>query len=188
MPTVIGLFKRYEDADAAVRALERAGVSRDRLQLAARKHAVQRRLDITGDKAVLGLGGLLVGLTALSLVGVGPIFASGAVTSAKAGTGLALIGGGLSAAFLAWGLNRDEAQDYAGGVARGGIVLAVEVDSAGTDKIKEILRAAKAVRTGLGRIHTGTADTEADKPTWAPAWSPTRDITSGTAMHFQAVN
>lgn len=83
--------------------------------------------------------GALVGVVALAIPGVGPLLAAGAVSAAAVpgamGAG-ALIGagaGGLREAINHHGMHDEDAAYYEEHVARGGILLAVDVAASGLD-------------------------------------------------------
>jgi hypothetical protein len=94
------------------------------------------------------LFGLLFGLAALAIPGVGPFITAGALASALGTTGGALaagaivggtsgaIAGGLSKA----GYSREESEFYGPAVERGGVLVAVETEGAvSPEKTREIL-------------------------------------------------
>ncbi len=89
-----------------------------------------------GIGAVLGgIGGLLVGLGALAIPGIGPVLAAGPLAAALggvagAGTG-AIAGaaaGGLVGALSEMGVNEEHAGYYAEGIRRGGTLVAIQTD------------------------------------------------------------
>jgi uncharacterized membrane protein len=86
-----------------------------------------------GAGAVLGgLGGLVVGLGALTLPGIGPVLAAGPLTTALAGAGVGAAAGGLVGALMDQGVPEDRARDYEEGLRRGGtlVILRTTADRA----------------------------------------------------------
>jgi len=89
--TLTGLYDSYEDATAAVRDLEAAGIGDDQISLLANKAGVLGRSDMTqGNEAGTGIAagatfgaiiggttGLLAGLGLLVIPGIGPVLAVG---------------------------------------------------------------------------------------------------------------
>src|SRR5690606_38716981 len=100
-----------------------------------------------GIGAVLGgLGGLLVGLGALTIPGIGPVIAAGPLAAAL--TGLAGAGagavaggvtGGLIGALTGLGVPEENAQYYAEGIRRGGVLVTARVADNRTSEAVDIL-------------------------------------------------
>lgn len=153
MPTIIGLFQRYEDADEAVCQLQRLGIGANQLHLAARKRVLQRRLEIPGatdETPVVGLGRMLLHSHVLRFVELGPVSVMGPgleAWSMKTSSGQELLGSSLVEALMACGLTHAAAHEYAGGVARGGIVLTVRTDETNDAPIRQIMMGAGVVRS-----------------------------------------
>src|SRR5450755_1210217 len=111
-----------------------------------------------GAGAVIGgTLGLLAGIGALAIPGVGPFIAAGPIMAALAGIGVGGAVGGFAGALIGMGIPEYEAKRYEGRVKDGGILLSVHSDdSAWTKKAKEILE-----RTGAQDISsTGEASAE----------------------------
>src|SRR5260221_4034143 len=99
--------------------------------------------------AVLGGGlGLLVGIGALAIPGLGPFIAAGPIMAALAGMGVGGAVGGLTGALVGMGFPEYEAKRYEGRLTKGGILLSVHCDaSEEVDRAKKILE-----RTGAEDI------------------------------------
>jgi hypothetical protein len=98
-----------------------------------------------GSGAVLGGAlGLLAGIGALAIPGVGPLIAAGPIVSALAGIGVGGAVGGFTGALIGMGIPEYEAKRYEGRLQKGGILLSVHCDSS------EWIKRAKQVleRTG----------------------------------------
>jgi uncharacterized membrane protein len=156
--TIVGLFDHYSNADAAVKALQDYGLDYDRISVVTRdndsiepKNAGEKGA-ATGAVAG-GLVGLMAGLSTLIIPGIGPVLATGTLASTLATTfGLTAVGatlgactGSLLGAFVDLGFGEKEAEFYAEGVKRGGIVVSVEADPEDEDDIIGILRRTGAV-------------------------------------------
>lgn len=162
MRTVVALFDRFEDAQNAINALNTEGFQKENLNLIANdvngEYArslgldPNRRIDAethdagsgaaagAGLGAVLGgIGGLLVGLGALAIPGVGPVLAAGPIVSALAGAGIGAVAGGLVGALVDLGVPEEHAQYYAEGVRRGGSLVTVRVDDTRADQVRDLL-------------------------------------------------
>jgi hypothetical protein len=119
-----------------------------------------------------GTLGLLAGIGALAIPGVGPLIAAGPIMGALAGLGVGGAVGGLVGALVGMGIPEYEAKRYEGRVKDGGILVSVHCDtSEEISRAKDVLKQAggediassgeKSVST-----HTASADksyTDADR-------------------------
>jgi hypothetical protein len=88
-----------------------------------------------------GLAGLVTGLTALAIPGIGPIIAAGPLTGALIGLVAGTLGGGLLGALLEAGVPEEQARAYAGRIAEGGVLLTVRTDRVIRPSVRRILEA-----------------------------------------------
>ncbi len=152
--TVSALFDNRSDAVSAVRALTDSGVLRGDISMVASDAAGEyvdyhgREFDLPADDSlegaasgalIGGVGGLLVGLAALAIPGVGPIVAAGPIAAAVAGAGIGAATGGIVGALIDLGVDEDYAGYYAEGVRRGGTLVTVHVDDNMADRVENIL-------------------------------------------------
>ena len=150
--TVSALYDNATDAYATVRDLVDDGVSRSDVSLisndAAGKYVEYHGKGIPADDtiggaasgAVIGgLGGLLVGLAALAIPGVGPIVAAGPIAAAFTGAGVGAVTGGFLGALVDLGVNEDEAHYYAEGVRRGGTLVTAHVEEGQANRVADIM-------------------------------------------------
>ncbi|MCX6048136.1 MAG: hypothetical protein NT075_23805 [Chloroflexi bacterium] len=86
-----------------------------------------------------GAGGLILGLAALAIPGIGPIVAAGPIAAALAGLGVGAATGGLVGAMEDLGLSYEQLEYYAEGVRRGNTLVTVHTDEANFEKAQEIL-------------------------------------------------
>ncbi|MGA8144169.1 MAG: hypothetical protein WB987_09805 [Candidatus Acidiferrales bacterium] len=95
-----------------------------------------------GSGAVLGgTLGLLAGIGALAIPGVGPFVAAGPIVAALAGVGVGGAVGGLTGALIGFGIPEYEAKRYEGPMQKGAILLSVHCDtSAEIKRAKEIMK------------------------------------------------
>ena len=200
MSTVAGLFEQRSSADRALEALERAGFGRDVISVVVRGDAQEREVGGSagaagarpgagafelGGVAVGGVVGLLAGLGALAIPGIGPILAVGTIGSAFVGAaGGAAVGGiagGVLEVLSEHGFSDEHAHVYAEGVRRGGVLIAVEAaDEERTDEAQAILSRAGAVsledqraaweQHGWSGFDASAApfDADAQHPGWHP--------------------
>jgi len=111
-----------------------------------------------------GTIGLLAGVGALAIPGLGPFIAAGPIMGALAGIGVGGAVGGLIGALVGMGIPEYEAKRYEGLVKEGGILLSVHCDdSHWVSKAKDLLK-----QTGGEDIASaGEADSDygkTDKP------------------------
>jgi hypothetical protein len=91
---------------------------------------------------VLGGGlGLLAGIGALAIPGVGPFIAAGPIMAALAGAGSGGLLGGMIGALVGMGIPEFEAKRYEGRIKDGGILVSVHCDNSDwVGKAKDILK------------------------------------------------
>ncbi len=89
-----------------------------------------------------GTLGLLAGIGALAIPGVGPLIAAGPIMGALAGLGVGGAVGGIVGALVGMGLPEYEAKRYEGRVKNGGILVSVHCDSS-----EEVSRAKKILKS-----------------------------------------
>jgi hypothetical protein len=88
-----------------------------------------------GAGAVIGgTLGLLAGIGALAIPGVGPFIAAGPIMAALAGIGVGGAVGGFTGALIGMGIPEYEAKRYEGRIQKGGILLSVHCDT--SDQVK----------------------------------------------------
>lgn len=167
MATVVGLFDRVDQAQAAVQDLTQREVAREDISVVtsdARGEATQA----VGDTSSAGAGaatgavgggilggalGVLVGLGALAIPGIGPVLAAGPLVAALGsagagalvGAGAGAVGGGLLGALVGAGVPEQQAHYYAEGVRRGGTLVTVQTDDGLEPTVRDILHTHAAV-------------------------------------------
>jgi hypothetical protein len=110
--------------------------------------------------AVLGGGlGLLVGIGALAIPGLGPFIAAGPIMAALAGMGVGGTVGGITGALVGLGIPEYEAKRYEGRMQKGGILLSVHCDT--SDEIK---RAKDLLKTTGAEDISSTTESSVDSP------------------------
>ncbi len=94
-----------------------------------------------GGSAIGGTLGLLAGIGALAIPGVGPLIAAGPIMATLAGLGVGGAVGGLLGALVGMGIPEYEAKRYEGRVKDGGILVSVHCDtSEEVTRAKEVLK------------------------------------------------
>jgi hypothetical protein len=157
-----GIFQTRTGAEHCVDALLAAGFRGDDVsvlapdvqstkELATEKNTKAPEGATTGATAGGAIGGtfgLLAGIGALAIPGLGPFIAAGPIMAALAGVGAGAATGGLIGALVGMGIPEYEAKRYQGRVKDGGILVSVHCDdSAWVDKAKDLLK-----RTGAEDI------------------------------------
>ena len=151
MSTVAGLFENTRDADRAINDLRSLGFNKDAIGVMAQQKTLDAGkregndlgtsagVGATGGTAAGGLAGLLVGVGALAIPGLGPIIAAGTfgsiVASTVVGAGIGAAAGGIAGSLVGMGLSKEEADLYSEGVKRGGILVTVKAEQ---DQVKQI--------------------------------------------------
>ena len=148
------IFKSRAQAESAVATLMRSGFSSDDISLLAPDQHTTKELatekntkapegtttGVTAGGVIGGTLGLLAGIGALAIPGVGPFIAAGPIMGALAGLGVGAAAGGLVGALVGMGIPEYEAKRYEGRVKDGGILLSVHCDdSDSVTKAKDIL-------------------------------------------------
>jgi hypothetical protein len=99
----------------------------------------------TAGGAIGGTLGLLAGIGALAIPGLGPFIAAGPIMATLAGVGAGAAAGGLIGALVGMGIPEYEAKRYEGRVKNGGILVSVHCDNSDwVDRAKDVLKQAGA--------------------------------------------
>ncbi|HHY62282.1 MAG TPA: hypothetical protein PLK04_05935 [Bacillota bacterium] len=148
MSKVIGTFASRDAAEFCIRELRNSGFDYNRISLVAResgKGGEQQGGGPTmagGDTAlegtatggaIGGMAGLLAGLGALAIPGIGPIVAAGPIAATLTGA----VGGGLVGGLVDMGIPSERGEFYEGKVKAGRILAVVD---AGSDKVNDAAR------------------------------------------------
>src|SRR6201997_5538948 len=155
------IFPSRAEAETAVNELTAAGFSSQNVSVlmadksGTRDFATEKNTKAPeGTTAGVGVGGavggtlgLLAGIGALAIPGVGPLIAAGPIMGALAGLGVGGAVGGLVGALVGLGIPEYEAKRYEGRIKDGGVLLSVHCDTSGEiDRAKDLLK------------HTGAQD------------------------------
>jgi hypothetical protein len=119
---------------------------------------------VVAGGAVGGTLGLLAGIGALAIPGLGPFIAAGPIVGALAGLGAGGVVGGIVGALVGMGIPEYEAKRYEGRIKEGGILLSVHCDnSEWVGRAKDILKDSGA--EDISSAGEASADfAETDKP------------------------
>lgn len=147
---VSAVFDSHSEAETAVRELRQAGVQDSALSVIARQSDeagdygdvdTQDADDEAGGAlkgALLGGGaGVVLGIAALAIPGVGPFVAAGAIAAsavpgaAAIGAGVGAAAGGLIGLLQAHGVSDEDAGYYEGRIHEGGVFVSVDTEEAG---------------------------------------------------------
>ena len=100
---------------------------------------------VTTGGLIGGTLGVLAGIGALAIPGVGPLIAAGPIMAGLAGLGVGGAVGGLVGALVGMGIPEYEAKRYEGRVKDGGTLLSVHCNtSAQIDRAKDLLKSSGA--------------------------------------------
>ena len=119
---------------------------------------------VVAGGAIGGTLGLLAGIGALAIPGVGPFIAAGPIMGALAGVGTGGVVGGIIGALVGMGIPEYEAKRYEGRIKSGGVLLSVHCDSSDwVRKAKDLLKNTGAEDVSSTGEASGDYD-ESDKP------------------------
>jgi hypothetical protein len=184
--SIARMYDSYETATTVVGNLEQAGIPHSDISLVANADAHGRYTSGAGtaplgsvDPAshadtdagagagrgavvgtVLGGGvGLLAGIGALAIPGVGPVVAAGWLIATLTGAGIGAASGGLVGSLTGAGISHDEAHVYSEGVKRGSSLVTVRVDEADAARVEAILS------------QSGAVDWQERRASYGPGWT-----------------
>lgn len=170
---VFGIYAGRSAAEQGVDALIESGFSTPDISVllsenwgtkdfAHEKHTKAPEGTTTGvaaGGAVGGTLGLLAGIGALAIPGIGPLIAAGPIVATLAGLGAGGAVGGLIGGLAGLGVPEYEAKRYEGRVKDGGVLLSVHCDTADQIKVaKDVLQ-----RTGAEDIASAGEASSPDK-------------------------
>jgi len=147
--TIVGLFENRAQAQQVVQQLHAGDSAGEDISMMSPGDTLDDSAE--GDRAsgiavgagtgaaLGGLGGLLVGLAALAVPGVGPVLAAGPIAAALAGAGLGAAAGGVIGALTELGIPEEDASVYAEGVRRGGTLVTVRADDERAEPIMALM-------------------------------------------------
>jgi hypothetical protein len=185
---VFGIYQNRAQVENAVDALMAAGFRSADISVlmpenvgtkdfAAEKHTKAPEGTATGAGAGVVVGGtlgLLAGIGALAIPGLGPFIAAGPIMGALAGAGTGAVAGGIIGALIGMGIPEYEAKRYEGMIKQGKILVSVHCDNSdwvkrGKDILErtggeDISSAGEAgadyAKSDKPRVKTGTSYTE----------------------------
>ncbi len=139
---VVGLVSSTSQAEIVVGQLQRAGILNNNISVVlpgkgATRDFAHEHKSKAPEGAVAGVGaggavggalGLLAGIGALAIPGVGPLIAAGPIMAALSGGAAGAAFGGVTGALVGLGIPEIEAKQYEGKVKSGSILLSVHVE------------------------------------------------------------
>src|ERR1700681_704212 len=174
---VFGIYPSVAQAERAVDALVQGNFSNGDVSVllpdhqgskdfAHEKHTKAPEGTTTGVAAggtIGGTLGLLAGIGALAIPGLGPLIAAGPIVGALAGLGVGGAVGGLVGALVGMGIPEYEAKRYEGRIKNGGVLLSVHCDtSEEITRAKDVLKQTGAQDiASTGEKSVGTSATTA---------------------------
>jgi hypothetical protein len=140
---VLGLVSSYAQAESIVGDLQNAGFSNNDISalfpdkqgtrdFAHEQHTKAPEGAVAGvgaGGAIGGTLGLLAGIGALAIPGLGPFIAAGPILAALSGAAAGAAVGGVTGALIGMGIPEIEAKQYEGKIKGGNILLSVHVES-----------------------------------------------------------
>jgi tetrahydromethanopterin S-methyltransferase subunit C len=168
---VFGIYRSVRHAEQTVDLLLEAGYTNDAISVllpdnqSTREFAHEKNTKapegtatgVTTGGVVGGTLGLLAGIGALAIPGVGPFIAAGPIMGALAGLGVGGAVGGLIGALVGMGIPEFEAKRYEGQIKDGGVLLSVHCDTS-----EEIKRAKEILKETGAQDISSTGEASAD--------------------------
>jgi len=140
----------FSPSDISILAPDRGGV-RDLAHVNATKAPEGAAAGAGGGAILGGALGWLVGMGVIAVPGVGQLVAAGPIIAALSGLAVGGTIGGLTGALVGMGIPEYEAQQYAGKLREGNILLCVHADSTEeASRIREIFTAEKSEHVSTG--------------------------------------
>ncbi|WP_254508508.1 hypothetical protein [Anatilimnocola floriformis] len=136
--SVVAIYHDFAAAQEGIQRLQEEGFSSLQFSLVGRDPATHPELrgaaeagDQTETQALNGAGvggtlGAIAGATALTMTGIGPVIAAGALAAGLTGA----IVGGLLGAMQGWGIHEDHLQNYEEMIKHGRCLVVVQGDAA----------------------------------------------------------
>ncbi|HEX5081537.1 MAG TPA: hypothetical protein VFY40_05800 [Blastocatellia bacterium] len=147
--SVVGLFDDVGDAHELIRELIDIGIIGNDISLimnnADGSPMTYERNSVAIGAGVGGLGGLLVGWTAIALSGIGPVIGAGWLATSLIGAGVGAAAGGLIGALTGVGAPDSRAEYYSEGAPRGGALVVVRNAGDLADRVEALMRTHGAV-------------------------------------------
>lgn len=145
--TVVGAFKDHRDAEKTVQELKQRGVPEKDISLVARHdghtqggHPGEGMHNLSSGigwgSTVGGVTGLLAGVGALAIPGIGPIIAAGPLAATLTGA----VAGGVAGALMDYGIPRNESHEYETRLKEGDTLLMVRADAPEVDKAQKLFQ------------------------------------------------
>jgi hypothetical protein len=168
---VFGIYSTRGGAEQAAGALMNAGFSSGDISVLLPENLGDREIGTekaskapegatagAGTGAILGGAlGLLAGIGALAIPGVGPLIAAGPIMATLAGMGVGGAVGGVTGALIGLGIPEYEAKRYEGLIRKGGILLSVHCSTS-----DEVTRAKNILKGTGGDDISATGEASVD--------------------------
>ena len=150
MANIIGTFGMRDEAERAVHELKKKGFGDDKVSIVAKENRgrggdrgegrlkMGRGTDMSGGTvsggAIGGTAGVLAGLGALAIPGIGPIVAIGPIAAGLTGA----VAGGLVGSLVDLGIPEDRSKFYEGKVKEGKVLAIVKANDDQVDDVRDV--------------------------------------------------
>ncbi|HSU31498.1 MAG TPA: hypothetical protein VLJ11_09695 [Bryobacteraceae bacterium] len=190
---VYGIYSHRSQAEAGVDRLIGAGFRKEDISVLMQDNSGTKDFAHTKETkapegttagviaggAIGGTFGLLVGIGALAIPGLGPLIAAGPIIGALTGVGSGGVVGGIIGALIGMGIPEYEAKRFEGHIRKGGILASVHCDnSEWVSKAKSLLK-----QTGADDVSSSSeakADFASSDRPYSTTESTNRRVTLGS--------
>ncbi len=151
MASVIGTFDSRDQAERAVAGLRKQGFTEDKVSIVTKEQRARagergergptmaRGNDLTGGTltggAIGGAAGILAGLGAIAIPGIGPVVAAGPIAAALTGA----VTGGIVGGLVDLGIPEERGRYYEQKVREGKALVAVKAEEDSVAKAEDVL-------------------------------------------------
>jgi hypothetical protein len=127
---------------------------------------------VSAGGAVGGTLGLLAGIGALAIPGLGPLIAAGPLLAALSGAAAGAAVGGITGALIGMGIPEMEAKRYEGKIKGGNILISVHTNSSDEQKRIEVIFKNNGANDIVSAMESSVPDARPAKSKVDPAMSP----------------
>ena len=176
--TIVGHFARGNEAQDALERLQAAGFTSSDVSYVAHdgtgafadvlRGRVPSNSGTAKGAAAGGVSGLLLGLAAVAIPGIGPVVAAGPIAAALAGAGVGAATGGMLGALSDMGVPENDSRYWSDAVAQGGALVIVRANSDTEQRAVHALQSSGAQEVRQHSAAVGSSGVDPSDPHASP--------------------